>query len=145
MSKNKTATTKVDTARSAAPNTKDKTPDAAPKKPEKVNYPGLAEGQKIQGTEFPADFNASMHKPLKRSDFANEWVWLAHRADELAKKAAEMKAEADQIRTLGSSKDVKAAKKIGQLLKRAEELKSQLAGDGTDVDALLKALAASVS
>ena len=112
-------------------------PAAAEPKAKKVDYP-LADGKKLDAV--PKDWSPEKHKPLKRSMFSCPSVWMDWKADQLDQQAKDLRTEAKQIREMGGAKEVKAAKKIKQLMAKAEELKAQLP-EGVDVDALLKALA----
>lgn len=138
---------KTDAApRSTAPGTAGKTPPAAAAKKgnTRVDYPGLtnAAGEEVKLSDWPGDFDPKKHKPLKRSNFADETVFMLHQADQMESKAKLLRAEVEQIRALGSARDVKAAKKISAMLTKVDELKAQLAEDGVDIQKLLDAVAA---
>lgn len=124
--------------KSAAPGTVDK---AAGKK-EKVKkaiYPGLldAEGAPQKLKEIPTDFDAKLHKPLKKTDFEGEWTYLEMKAVELESKAKKLRSEAETIKSLGSSADRSKAKKLLAMQERMAELMQSLRDQGIDPDAIL--------
>lgn len=129
----------------AKPGTVGEVKKKAPKdKVARVDYPGLiveenGEKKRVVLETWPADFDAKKHKPLRRSDFKNESVFLRQRADQLEAKAKELRAQADVVEKAGSTADVAKAKRISALTKKVEELKLQLKASGIDVEAMLKA------
>ena len=132
----KTAAPKA--APSAAPGTKD---EAAGKKTKvtRIAYPGLvdADGEPQKLAAVPTDFDSSKHKPLKRTDFADEGLFLEMKAEQLELKAAKYRKEAVTIRELGSTEDRRKAKKLLQMQERMSELMQSLRDQGIDPDKIL--------
>jgi len=120
-------------APSAAPGAK--APEAAKGKTERIAYPVPDGGL----SEFPKDFDGKKHKTLKRGDFADETVWLEMKATECDKRAAAYRAEATEMKKLGTVKERAKAKRLLAMHKRMAELQEQLKKDGVDVYALLSA------
>lgn len=109
-----------------------------------VKYPGLfdADGNPQQLEAFPDDFNPSEHSPFIRKDFKDETIWLNWRADELEKKAAGYREEAEMIKRFGSDSERKQAQQLLKLREKFEALKKQMSTgeNAIDVDALLATL-----
>lgn len=123
---------------SAAPGTEDK--KAGKKaKVQRKEYPGLfdADGAPQKLTAVPTDFDSKLHKPLKRTDFADESMYLEMKADEFAAKADKLRKEAQTIRELGSSADRKNAKKLIAMQEKMAELMESLKAQGIDPEAIL--------
>lgn len=139
---------KSTTARSAttaAARTAGKAPAASAKKADKkkagrVTHPALAGDAKLDAV--PDDFDPAAHKPLKKSDFADETVFMLFQADQLEARAAALREDVVRIRELGGAKELRQAKKISAMLGKVDELKAQLAEDGVDVAKLLAAITA---
>ena len=120
------------------------TPKPGKKKKEKVakiDYPGLLndKGEVVRLTVWPEDFDSSKHKGLKKAHFECESIYLFKKADEAEARAKSLREQAEDAKTLGSSKDAAKSKKLKKYLKQAEELKAQLAAAGVDVEKLLAA------
>lgn len=88
----------------------------------------------------PEGYSPKKHLPLKKADFKNEWEFYDWRADRAEAQAAKFRKEAEQSKTLGSSKDRAKKKQLLSLVKKIEALKSDLEGEGNDVAALLATL-----
>lgn len=116
---------------SAKPGTKNE--DGKREKKKREKYPVPEDGLEA----WPEDFDASKHKPLKKTDFKNEAVWLDRKAEEAEEKAKRYRQEAETVRKIGSTKDQKKAKKLLKVQSELAELRKALAADGVDVDALL--------
>lgn len=112
-------------------------PTAAPKKAKRTEYPGIG-GDAYPFKEVPADFDYDAHKPLKKRDFAEDYVYLEYKAAECEAKAAQFRKEAEECKKLGSSSARAAAKRLVKMTEKMAELQAQLAAAGVDVDALLK-------
>lgn len=103
--------------------------------------PGRAEG-KLQAV--PANWKPKEHKPLKRSDFADEATFIEFRAilaeqkaERMATAARKLRQQAERIRQFG---DEGTRKKANKLLKAREQmaaLEKELAEAGIDVSALV--------
>ena len=119
-------------------------PKAKKEKVKRILHPALkpnAEGkptEKLDG--FPADFDPKVHKPLRRVNFKNEAPLLLQQADKLEAKAKALRAEAEACQKLGSQEERAKAKKLRDMFLRMEEIKSQLAGEGVDVAALMNSI-----
>ena len=122
----------------AAAAAKAKKPSPLKKNP----YPGLfdAEGAQVKLTELPEDYDPKAHKPLKKSDFAHDYVFMRVQAGMLQARAERMFEEALTLEKLGSPKDRVKAKKLIAMQKRMEELKAELAGEGIDLDAIMASM-----
>lgn len=133
------AAPKTDPKPSAAPGTSD---DSGKKKAKKakVQYPGLKgeDDKPIRLTEWPADFDASLHKPLRRVDFENDAVWFEKKAEEYDAKAADMREKAEISRKLGNSADRAKAKKFKKMKDQMAKLQSELEAQGVDIAAMLE-------
>lgn len=119
---------------SAKPGTKEE--KAKKEKRVRIDYP-VPEG----GLDsWPTDFDAKVHKPLKRKDFKDETLWLEAKAAEYEKRASAMRDEIETCKTLGNAKDRARAKKLLSMQKRMAEMEAELKGEGVDVDNLLEKL-----
>jgi len=124
----------------AAPGTKD---DAGKKvkKAKRVAYPlvGSKDPAVYPLKEVPADFNAKTHKPLKKKDFAEDYLFFSYKAAEARAKADAWDARAKEEKQLGSSKKRAQAKKLLKMTAKMAELRKMLEADGVDVDELIEA------
>lgn len=108
-------------------------PKAKKEKRVKVPY-AVPEG----GLEsYPEDFDPKKHKPLKRTDFKNELVYLEKRREKLAKSLASLDTEIETVKKLGPGKERQKAKKLLKVQREFDELKKTLAEQGVDVASLL--------
>lgn len=103
---------------------------------------GEGESRTVRFTEWPADFDPKTHKPLTRSQFADESVYYTHQADAFEARAKRFRGLATQSKQLGGLKDKTKAKKLLKMQARLNELRASIEADGTDVAALLQLLAA---
>ena len=93
--------------------------------------PFLAEGApKLTSPETPEGYNTSKHKPLSKSDFSEEYIYLQYKAGEYERKAAKLRSEAETIQKLGNASDRKQAKKLMQMQQKMAELARELSADG---------------
>jgi len=95
--------------------------------------------------EWPADFNAEVHKPLVVEDFEAEDIFWDHKADEYEKRAKSCRKNADLFRRFGSAEKRKAAAQAVKLSEKLLALKAELEASGItmedinlDLSALLK-------
>jgi len=86
----------------------------------------------------PEGYNFKEFKPLKKKDFVDDATYLEYRAAECEAKAVAFKAQAEEARKIGSSKDKQKAKRLIKLQEKMDELKKQLQDQGIDVESLLK-------
>jgi hypothetical protein len=105
--------------------------DEAKKGPPKKK-PYVEEGQQLE--TVPTDFNKKVHAPLKRKDFAEEWMWFEWKANELTKDAEKYRKEAETIKKLGSKADRAKARRLLQMQKKMAELEAQLKEKGYDIE-----------
>lgn len=144
MVKTGTATTskKTTASKAAKPGTQD--PKGAKEKPKKVPYPGLKPDEKGKATvkleTWPDDFDPKLHKPLRRGDMKDESVWLLRKAEEHDKKAADLRKEAEIVKTTGGKQSAKKAQRFAKMTSRLAELRKELEADGLDVEGLLESL-----
>jgi hypothetical protein len=133
-------------APAAAVSTKpgDPAPKAKKEKVKKVPYPALnpdAEGKStVKLKEWPADYSEKVHKRLTRNDFENEAPLLEHRADYLQGVVDKLRKEAEDCRTMGSTKTRKNAKKLRGVMEKFAELAADLQSDGVDIEGMKAAL-----
>lgn len=91
----------------------------------------------------PTAFNAKLHKTVKKSDFANESVFMTFRADIVEERGKSLLARADEMRDaakemarFGSDPaKAAAAKKLAKLKAQQAELEALLADEGISLDA----------
>lgn len=91
----------------------------------------------------PTAFDAKKHKTVKKSDFANEAVFMEFRADAveergraLLSRADEMRDAAKEMARFGSDPaKAAAAKKLAKLKAQQAELEALLAAEGVDLNA----------
>lgn len=123
-------------AQSAKPG--DPAPAAKKEKVVKVTYPGLKPGPDGKGTvklkDFPTDFDAKAHKPLRRQDFESEAPFLNKRADELEARAKELRKQAEEAAKLGNAGDRQKAKRLRQMIEKVQEIRKQLLDQGVPED-----------
>jgi hypothetical protein len=85
-------------------------------------------------------YNPRTHKKLRPSDFESKSEAMRFRAGILEDAAKRYRAEADNLEKLGAIVDNKKAKRLVALTTQMEELKKSLAGDGVDINELLKSM-----
>lgn len=130
---------------SAKPGTKDQSAKGKGKKEKvvRVDYPGLfgedtGDGpERLKLTAIPEDYNSKIHKPLKRSDFVDESVFLISKAERLEKLAAKLRKEAETVKSLGTTAQRQSAKKLLKMQESMATLMASLAEQGVDVQSLL--------
>lgn len=90
-----------------------------------------------------AGFDSSKHKPLKKTDFASEDVFLDFRAlinrekaDKLIEQADSFTEKANKIRKFGDTKTRKKATKLEKMRKQMAELEKELVSEGFDLEDL---------
>jgi hypothetical protein len=115
---------------------------AKKEKAKKIDFPGLFVGepgkeeyQKL--TALPTGFDAKLHKPLKKKDFKDEPLFLDYQASLLDEKAKSIRAQAEKLRSVGSTASSAKAKTLVKMQQRMAELMAQLKAEGMDVDSLL--------
>src|SRR5690606_39210476 len=91
-------------------------------------------------TEWPEGFDPKQHKPLRRSDFANELVWLERKYADSIERAKDLKKEIDDFKTYGDPKDRKQAQKAEAMAQQAAEMIKQLKASGIDVSSMQETL-----
>lgn len=86
-------------------------------------------------------WNPKKHKPLRKSDFAEEYMYMffrAHvaqiRADQQAEKAKKLRKQAEQIQQFGDPKTRKKAKKLARMREQLAALEAELAGEGISLE-----------
>ena len=104
-------------------------------KVEKIFHPGITDEDKLK--DVPADWDAKIHKPLKRMDFEHESVWFFMRADQLETKAGILRHLGEESKKFGSKKDQTKAKRLKKMQEKMAELQKELESQGIDVNALL--------
>jgi hypothetical protein len=88
-------------------------------------------GKKLEA--LPTDFDRRKHKPLKRTDFADESLWLDWQAQALEDRAKSLRQQADDLRKMGDPANRQRIKQLRSLQKRAATLTQELKADGIDV------------
>lgn len=98
-------------------------------------------GKLIRVPILEKEFNPSEHKRLAKTDFVTEDLFLEHqanlcevRAQFLAKKAVELRAEAERTRKCGDPEARKKMKRVAKLMEQLKLLQEQLAKDGLGTD-----------
>ena len=94
-------------------------------------------------TRAPSAFDAKKHKTVKKSDFANESIFMSFRADAVEERGKALLARADEMRDaaremarFGSDPaKAAAAKKLAKLKAQQAELEALLAEEGVDLNA----------
>jgi hypothetical protein len=119
----------------AAPTREPKAKKVKKEKVARIAYPG----EKLTVAETPADFDASKHKPLKKTNFAAEHLFMLWRANEMAKTAEKLKKDAADMEALGGGAASGKAKKMLQMWQKMQELAKTL-GEGDGAIDLEKAL-----
>lgn len=100
------------------------------KRVETVSF--LNEGDaKLTTPVTPEGYSTAKHKPLKKSDFECEYIYLEYKANEYDRKAAKLRAEAETIKKLGNATDRVKAKKLMGMQQRMAELARELAAEGS--------------
>jgi len=115
----------------------------------RVTHPALspdAEGKPtVQLEAIPQDFDAKLHKPIRRKDLKDETLHFDLQIQRLEKKITDLRRQKEESKQLGSVKDRASAKKLLALQKRMDEVTKTLEASGTDVTALLAMLKAKQS
>lgn len=131
--------------KAAAPGTADGAGQKGGKKDKvkRVDYPGLtdSEGNAVKLTSIPEDYNPKIHKPLKKTNFADESVFLIARAERLEQMAVKLRKEAETVKNLGSTAQRQSARKLMKMQESMATLMANLSAQGVDVQALLAAVA----
>ncbi|RJR13373.1 hypothetical protein C4588_01025 [Candidatus Parcubacteria bacterium] len=93
---------------------------------------------KISSLSETADWVPGVHKPLKSKDFESEDIFLDWQAQIYERRANELKAQATELRKLGTPEQRKSAAKFQRTAKAIERLRAELKAAGIDPEALLK-------
>jgi hypothetical protein len=125
----------------AAPADSGTTETKGPGRPrvEKIDFP-LPEGGLV---EWPADFDSSVHKPLKVEDFAKQGAFYRHKAALYEKRAKEFYGKANIADQFGTEEERKTAEKYLKFKSVADEMLAQMTASGVAPEAL-QALIASM-
>ncbi len=98
--------------------------------PEAKNMDGLL-------TIVPTDYDSRKHKPLKKTDFATEAVFIrqqafvaAQRAEWFAQRSAELVGKADRLEKFGSESARKTATRLARAKYQMADLRKQLLATG---------------
>ena len=84
------------------------------------------------------DYSVSKYQPLKKEDFAAEYLFLLFKANLYRVQADKWEQEANAIKALGNVKDAKKARQMLKYFREFEKAKEELAADGSvDVNAIL--------
>ena len=115
------------------------------KKPKKEKVARVAyDGPKIEQPNTPADYDASKHKPLKKTNFAAEHVFMQWKANEMVRHADKIRKDASELEALGGGAAGGKAKKMLQFFQKMQELAKTL-GEGDDAVDLEKILGADMA
>jgi hypothetical protein len=101
---------------------------ATGKKVVRVNY---GNGKKLEA--LPTDFDRRKHKPLKRTDFADDSLWLDWQAAIHEERAKWLRQQADDLRKMGDPEHRAKIKRLRAIQKREAALIQELKADGIDV------------
>lgn len=107
----------------------------------RVAHPLIGADDGYPFTAVPEDYDARRHLPIKRSDFADEALFFEWRANLARVAAVRFDKLAAEARATGGTKDRAAAKRLVKMSTRMAELIAKLRANGTDVDAILAAVA----
>jgi murein L,D-transpeptidase YcbB/YkuD len=112
----------------------------------KICHPAFvpdAEGKAtVKLDAVPTDYDPKKHKPLSRANFNDETIAMAWQADDHERAAKRLRAEIEQLKTVGMVKNQTTAKKLVKIMSRLDEIKATLANEGVDVPQFLEALKA---
>lgn len=90
---------------------------------------------------MPDGFNFKTHKPLKKANFVEEFVYFGHRAEYAKYQVSVWETKAKESKLLGSTKSRRQKKAVVRLQDKMTELKKTLEKQGINVEALLAASA----
>jgi hypothetical protein len=133
---------------SAVSETNPAEPTAKVKRPpiKRVTHPALkpdADGNPtVKLDAWPEDFSSVKHKALAIENFTSEAVMLNEQARLYEKKAADLRQQAKDCLTLGSTEDRKNVKKVRDIIGQLGELTSSLAGKGVNITDMIQGLQA---
>lgn len=85
----------------------------------------------------PEGFDFDKFRPLKKRDFTSEHLFYEHKAAQMDHKAAAFRAQGEEAKKLGSTKERAKAKRLIKMTEKMAELRKQLEAQGIDVDAVL--------
>ena len=102
----------------------------------KRSQDGVAEDYLIDSNEVPEDFKSSVHNPLKKSHFKEEWQYLEMKAGKLEAQAANLRKEAEIAKTIGSKEDQKKMSKVLKMQQELAALTASLEEGGFDMSLL---------
>ena len=97
--------------------------------------------EKPYDVSMPDKFSFKVHKPLRKKNFTEEYLYFEHRRWYAEYQANVWDAKAEESKKLGSAKSRRQKKAVVKLQNKMEELKAQLTKQGVDVEALLKTAA----
>lgn len=89
----------------------------------------------------PEGFDFDKHKPLKKRDFKEEYLYYEFRAEDLERKAAKLREQAEESKKLGSGKARQKAKRLVKLKSQIAKLTESLKESGVDVESILASMA----
>ncbi len=118
-------------------------PKAKKEKKEKVARVAY-DGAKIETPNTPSDYDPSKHKPLKKTNFAAEHVFMQWKANEMTRHADKIRKDASELEALGGGAAGGKAKKMLQFFNKMQELAKTL-GEGEDAIDLEKLLGADMA
>ena len=96
----------------------------------------LGKGEKL--TAIPADFDFNTHRMIRKSQFDDEALFYELLAGKKEHEASQLRARAEEIRTLGSKADRAAARQLAKLKAKYEAISAKLAAQGLDPEALME-------
>ncbi len=108
-------------------------------------FTGGTKNEEGKHTEAPADFDFVKYKPIKKTDFLSDEIYLDHqeiicraKAESYTLKAEKCAKQAATMRELGDPETRKKAFKLQKMREQLAALELSLTEDGVDLD-LLKA------
>lgn len=115
-----------------------------PKKESKKKV-GFKISKEPYGVAMPDGFSFKTHKPLKKANFTEEFIYFGHRAEYAKYQVGVWEAKAEESKKLGSTKSRRQKKAVVRLQDKMTELREQLEKQGIDVTALLAASGVTVN
>lgn len=119
------------------------TETAKAEKEGKAIFEGGTKNEEGKHTEAPADFDFGKFKPIKKTDFLSDDIYLDHqenicraKVDIFTCKADKCARDAAKLRTLGDPATRKKAMKLSKMRESLKELERQLVEDGVDMSLL---------
>lgn len=98
------------------------------------------EGAELFASVDACNYDPKLHLPPKKDDFKHEYDFLEWKARQADKSAAKFRREAEECKTLGSSTQRAASRRLKKIREEMARLEAGLKAEGVDVEKFLASL-----